>query len=82
MALNSDQDIMRDTARRIEGVIIGSAREYPCYLAFQEENTPEEKQLDDVRQELKHALAENMDYRHALDNIHASYKAELINDII
>lgn len=77
MALNSEQDIMRDTARRLESVIIGSERAYPCYLAFQEENMPGHQQLNDVRQELEHALVENLGYKTALENIHASYKSEL-----
>jgi hypothetical protein len=77
MALNSEQDIMRDTARRLESVIIGSERAYPCYLAFQEENMPGDQQLNDVRQELEHALVENLGYKTVLENIHDSYKSEL-----
>lgn len=41
MALNASQDIMRETARRIENAIIGSTSKYPCYLAFEEENKPD-----------------------------------------
>jgi len=77
MALNADQDIMRDTARRIENVIIGSTSKYPCYLAFEEENRPSEQKLNDAMRELERALADNQDYRAALDNIHSSYKAEM-----
>ena len=77
MALNSDQDIMRETARRIEDAIIGSSNQYPCYLAF-EENVPEASdKLNDALRELERALADNNDYRKALDNIHASYNAEM-----
>lgn len=76
MALNTDQDIMRDTARRIENAIIGSTSTYPCYLAFEEEHRPDEKMTDAMR-ELERALADNQDYRAALDNIHTSYKAEM-----
>ena len=76
MALNSDQDIYRDTARRIENAIIGSTSTYPCYLAFEEEHRPDEKMSDAMR-ELERALADNQDYRAALDNIHASYSAEM-----
>ena len=77
MAINTDQDIMRDTARRIESVLIGTEGSYPCYLAFQEENMPEEKKHSDAMHELEHALSENREYRAVLENIHASYKAEL-----
>ena len=77
MALNSDQDIMRETARRIENVIIGSTSKYPCYLAFEEENKPDEQKLGFALRELENAVAEKRDYKQALDNIHASYNAEM-----
>ena len=77
MALNSEQDIMRDTARRIENAIIGSTSKYPCYLAFEEENQPDEKKLHEALRELEHALEDNKDYRDALNGIHASYNAEM-----
>ena len=77
MALNADQDIMRDTARRIENAIIGSTSTYPCYLAFEEENRPDDQKVADAMRELERALADNEDYRSALDNIHSSYKAEM-----
>jgi len=77
MAQNSDQDIMRETARRIEDAIIGSSNQYPCYLAF-EATIPEDTQkLNDALRDLERALDDNKDYREALDNIHASYNAEM-----
>lgn len=77
MAINVDQDIRRDTARMIETAIIGSERRYPCFLAFQEENMPDEKKLSDALSELEHAKADIRDYKATLENIHASYKAEM-----
>ena len=77
MALNADQDIMRETARRIEDAIIGSSNQYPCYLAFEAEHPTNDQQLNDATRDLERALADNKDYRAALDNIHASYNAEL-----
>lgn len=71
------QDIMRDTARRIENAIIGATSQYPCYLAFEEENMPESQKTNDALLELERALADNRDYRVALDNIHSSYKTEM-----
>lgn len=77
MAQKCDQDIMRETARRIEDAIIGSSNQYPCYLAF-EESAPEDRQkLHEALRELEHALNDNRDYRTALDNIHASYNTEM-----
>lgn len=77
MALNADQDIYRDTARRIENAIIGATNQYPCFLAFEEENLPDAQKMNDAMRELERALDDNKDYRAALDNIHASYKAEM-----
>lgn len=77
MALNCENDIMRETARLIEDAIIGSSNQYPCYLAFQEESMPSESKLNDAMRELERVLADNQDYRAALDNIHTSYKAEM-----
>lgn len=77
MAGKCDQDIMRDTARRIEDAIIGSSNQYPCYLAFESQVPESNEKLDDALRELERALADNDDYRKALDGIHASYKEEL-----
>ena len=77
MAQNCEQDIMRDTARRIENAIIGSTSKYPCYLAFEEENRPDDQKLNDAMRDLERALDDNRDYRVALDRIHDSYKAEM-----
>lgn len=71
------QDIMRDTARRIENAIIGSTSKYPCFLAFEEENRPDEQKLNNAMIELERVMADNKDYRVALDNIHASYQTEM-----
>ena len=77
MALNSDQDIMRETARRIEDAVIGSSNQYPCFLAFEEAMPEDSKKLNDALRELERALADNKDYRAALDNIHSSYNTEM-----
>ena len=77
MSLNPDGDIRRETARMIENAIMGSERRYPCFLAFQEENMPDEKKLSDALSELDRARADIQDYKTALENIHASYKAEM-----
>ncbi len=54
MALNCDQDIMRDTARRIENVILGSENQHVCHLSL-EENAPAEtaKLLDSFVNEMQ-----------------------------
>ena len=34
MAISIDQDIRRETARRIEIAVIGTSNQYPCYLDY------------------------------------------------
>lgn len=46
-----EQDIMRETARRIENAIVGSSSQYPCILAFEES-------VSDDAPKLKAALLE------------------------
>ena len=41
MAINTDQDIMRATARRIERVIIGNVGEFTCYLDYDDSTCTE-----------------------------------------
>lgn len=77
MALNCEQDIMRETARLIENAIIGSSNQYPCFLAFEEAFPEEQQKLADALRDLERALDDNKDYRDALDNIHDSYNAEM-----
>lgn len=77
MSLSCETDIMRETARAIEDAIIGSSNQYPCYLAFEAATPESEQKLSEATRELERALADNMDYRDALDKIHDSYNAEM-----
>lgn len=54
MALNCDQDIMRDTARRIEAVVLGAENQHTCHLML-EENAPAEttKLVDSFANEIR-----------------------------
>lgn len=74
MAGKLDQDIYRDTARRIENAIIGSSNHYPCYLAFEEEHPNNDARLNEALRDLERALAANEASRRDLDGIHASYQ--------
>ena len=77
MAQSHDQDIMRETARKIEDVIIGSSNQHPCILAF-EESLPENNQkLTSALTELERALSDNNEYKAAFAKIHDSHKAEI-----
>jgi hypothetical protein len=72
MAQNCDQDIMRETARRIEDVIIGSSNTYPCILAFEESRPKESEALRD----LERATADNARYLAMLESVHKEYNAD------
>lgn len=77
MALSYDQDIMRDTARRIEEAIMGSSDKFPCYLDF-EQGVPEaSEKLNIALLDLERALHDNEDYRIAMDNVQITHAAEL-----
>lgn len=76
VALNCDQDIRRETARRIETFVLGDSSSFPCFLAFQE-NAPEvSEKMSAALRELERTLDEG--HRAALDNIHASHTAEML----
>lgn len=47
MALNCEQDIMRDTARRIESVILGVGNQHTCYLDLKGNSPTEATKLVD-----------------------------------
>lgn len=76
VALNCDQDIRRETARRIENFVLGDSPSFPCFLAFQE-NAPE------VSQRVSNALRDlerELDEKHlaALDNLRDSHSSEML----
>lgn len=77
MAISIDQDIMRETARKIEIAVIGTANQYPCYLAFEESNPDKDQILDEMRKELERAQHDKDDYVAVIGGIHASYNVEL-----
>lgn len=70
MAMKCDQDIMRETARRIENTIIGSSNQYPCILAYEESAPNDANRLTEAMKDLEYT-------RSTLANIQASYNAEI-----
>lgn len=76
VALNCDQDIRRETARRIENFVLGDSPSFPCFLAFQE-NAPEVSQrVDSAMIDLERALDEK--HLAALDNLRSSHSDEML----
>lgn len=70
MAMKCDQDIMRETARRIENAVIGSSNQYPCILAYEESAASGANKLNETVRDLEYT-------RSTLANIQASYNAEI-----
>lgn len=50
---------------------------YPCAIPNIVSDVANDVKLNDALRELERALADNTDYRNALDNIHHSYKVEM-----
>lgn len=69
MALNCDQDIMRETARKIENAIIGSNNQYPCYLAYEETHPDNAQQLALALSNLERALLDNQELKTTVDRL-------------
>ena len=57
MAINTDQDIMRSTARRYEQAVIGPVGEYTCYIDHNQ--TTAEEMIDQLRAEVEYWRKEN-----------------------
>lgn len=57
MAINYDQDIMRETARKIEIAVIGPAQQFPCYLDYDDSSLVEK--INDLQERLKYWREEN-----------------------
>lgn len=76
VALNCDQDIRRETARRIENFVLGDSPSFPCFLAFQE-NAPEVSQrVSNAMRDLERELDEK--HLAALDNLRDSHSSEML----
>ena len=57
MALNCEQDIMRDTARRIESVILGAGNQHTCYLDIDTGDV--QMQIERLQQQVDYLRLEN-----------------------
>lgn len=65
MAINTDQDIMRATARRYERAVIGPVGEFTCYLDHDPTATAE--LIAQLRAENEHLAKENARYAKIID---------------
>lgn len=57
MTIKCDQDLMRDTARRIENAVFGTDAHPPCYLYFEEFVKPDAKRMQELELELLNTQA-------------------------
>ena len=77
VALNCDQDIRRDTARRIEDAVFGEPCEIVCYLEIANSVPEASEKLNTAMIDLERALSDNEDIRKAMDNVQISHAAEM-----
>ena len=57
MAISIDQDIRRETARRIEIAVIGASNQYPCYLDY--DDTTLIERIHAIQADLEYCRKEN-----------------------
>ena len=77
VALNCDQDIRRDTARRIEDAVFGDPCDIVCYLEIADSVPEASERLNNAMIELERALSDNEDIRKAMDNVQITHAAEM-----
>ena len=77
VALNCDQDIRRDTARRIEDAVFGEPCEIVCYLEMADSVPEASEKLNSAMIDLERALSDNEDIRKAMDNVQITHAAEM-----
>lgn len=77
VALNCDQDIRRDTARRIEDAVFGEPFGIVCYLEMADSVPEASERLNNAMIDLERALSDNEDIRKAMDNVQISHASEM-----
>ena len=77
VALNCDQDIRRDTARRIEDAVFGEPFGIVCYLEMADSVPEASERLNTAMIDLERALSDNEDIRKAMDNVQITHAAEM-----
>lgn len=77
VALNCDQDIRRDTARRIEDAVFGEPCDIVCYLEIANSVPEASERLNTAMIDLERALSDNEDIRKAMDNVQITHAAEM-----
>ena len=77
VALNCDQDIRRDTARRIEDAVFGEPCDIVCYLEIANSVPEASERLNAAMIDLERALSDNEDIRKAMDNVQITHAAEM-----
>ena len=77
VALNCDQDIRRDTARRIEDAVFGDPCDIVCFLEMADSVPEASEKLNAAMIDLERALSDNEDIRKAMDNVQITHAAEM-----
>ena len=84
IAINCDQDIMRETARRIEIAVCGSATHFPCYQIAEGEKLTIEQRLQEALAALERANEINADLRKQVEHLRTEneLKAKVIGKLL
>lgn len=84
MAINCDQDIMRETARRIEVAVCGAATHFHCYMVAEEEKLAIEQKLQEALRALDLANESNNDLRKQVEYLRTEneLKAKIIGKLL
>lgn len=76
-ALNCDQDILRDTARRVEITIFGESTEFVRCPEMENAVPEASEQLQAAMMDLERALHDKNDIQAAMENVQATHAAQI-----
>ena len=76
-ALNCDQDILRDTARRVELTIFGESTEFVRCPEMESAVPEASEQLQAAMMDLERALHDKDDIQAAMENVQATHAAQI-----
>ena len=81
MYIKCEQDLMRDTARRIENAVFGTENHPPCYLYFEEFVKPDANRMQELEMDLLNTQANlqmlNETFKNEIDTVRTEAQAKI-----
>ena len=81
MTIKCEQDLMRDTARRIENAVFGTENHPPCYLYFEEFVKPDAKRMQELEMDLLNTQANlqmlNETFKNEIDTVRTEAQSKI-----